>query len=102
MPALMISQVKVTDQEKFQEYFAQTRSIGAKYGAKAVARGNQAKTLNGDNDGHQMVVVVEFPSMERLDAWYASDEYKSIIPLREAGSHQHIVAYEAQNVPQQL
>ncbi len=102
MPALMISQVTVTDQEKFQDYFAQTRTIGAKYGAKAVARGNHAKTLNGDDDGHQMVVVVEFPSMEQLEAWYDSNEYKAIVPLREEGSHQHMVAYEAQAVPQQL
>ena len=102
MPALMISQVTVTDQEKFQDYFAQTRTIAATYGARAVARGNQAKTLNGNEDGHQMVVVVEFPSMEQLEAWYGSAEYKSIVPLREAGSHQHMVAYEAQDVPRQL
>lgn len=102
MPALMISQVTVTNQEKFQDYFAITKAIGAKYGAKAVARGTHAKVLNGTGDGHQMVVVVEFPSMEQLEAWYGSEDYKAIIPLREAGSHQSMMAYEAQAVPSQL
>ena len=100
MPAYMISQVAVTDQGKFQSYLAQTQPIAAKYGAKPVAMGAQAKTLNGDKDGHQMVFVIEFPSMEQLEAWHRSDEYEAIVPLREEGSHQHMVAYEAREIPQ--
>ncbi|MFT7221829.1 MAG: hypothetical protein ACI8Z1_003452 [Candidatus Azotimanducaceae bacterium] len=94
MPAYMISHVTVTNQEKFQSYLAETRAVAAKYGARPVAMGNQPKMLNGDGDGHQIVVVAEFESMERLDAWHASEEYKAIEPLRDAGSIQHMVAYE--------
>ena len=102
MPAYMISQVTVTDQEKFQSYLAQTQPIAAKFGARPVAMGAQARTLNGTNDGHQMVFVIEFPSMEQLEAWHHSDDYKAIVPLREEGSHQHMVAYEAEGVPAQF
>ena len=102
MPAYMISQVTVTDQEKFQSYLAQTQPIAAKFGAKPVAMGAQAKTLNGGNDGHQMVFVIEFPSMEQLEAWHHSDEYGAIVPLREEGSHQHMVAYEAREIPRRF
>jgi uncharacterized protein (DUF1330 family) len=56
--------------------------------------------LNGESDGHQMVVVAEFETMDQLDAWHNSDEYKAIVPLREAGSIQHMVAYEAMPLPQ--
>ncbi|NOX41939.1 MAG: DUF1330 domain-containing protein [Alphaproteobacteria bacterium] len=100
MPAYMISQVTVTDQEKFQSYLAQTLPIGAKFGAKPIVLGVQPKTLTGESDGHQMVFVIEFPTMERLEAWHHSDEYKAIVPLREEGSHQHMVAYEAKALPQ--
>ena len=58
MPAYMISQVTVTDKEKFQSYLANTRSVSAKYGARPVAIGAQHKMLNGDTDGHQMVFVI--------------------------------------------
>ncbi len=102
MPAYMISQVAVTDQDKFQSYLARTQPIAAKFGAKPVALGAGARPLNGDNDGHQMVFVIEFPTMEQLEAWHNSDEYKAIVPLREEGSRQHMMAYEAQSIPQRF
>ncbi len=94
MSAYMISQVTVTDKEKFQNYLAKTRTVAAKYGARPVAIGTQPKILNGDSDGHQMVFVIEFESMEKLDAWHISDEYKALVPLREAGSDQRMLAYQ--------
>ena len=48
----------------------------------------------------QMVVVAEFESMQALDTWHNSDEYKALVPLREEGSIQHMVAYEARQLPQ--
>ncbi|KPA21126.1 hypothetical protein shim_25910 [Shimia sp. SK013] len=100
MPAYMISHVTVTNKEKFDSYFDKTRAVGAKYGAKPVAIGAQPKMLNGESDGHQMVVVAEFESMEALDTWHNSDEYQALVPLREEGSIQHMVAYEARPLPQ--
>jgi len=99
MPAYMISQVKVTDKGKFQSYLAGTRSVGAKYGGKPVAIGAQPKMLNGDKDDHQMVFVIEFESMDKLDAWHSSDEYRALISLRDEGSDQRMVAYEKWAMP---
>ena len=42
-----------------------------------------------------MVFVVEFPTMEKLDAWHSSDDYQAIVSLRDEGSEQHMVAYES-------
>ena len=98
MPAYMISQVTVTDQEKFQSYIAKTRSIAANFGGKPIAIGTQPKMLNGDGDGHQMVFVIEFETMGILDNWHKSDEYQALIPLRDEGSDQRMVAYEAMNM----
>lgn len=100
MPAYMISQVTVTDKEKFENYLAKTRSVSANYGARPVAVGAQPKMLNGENDGHQMVFVIEFPNMEKLDAWHHSAEYQALVSLREEGSDQRMVAYEAWALPQ--
>ena len=100
MPAYMISHVTVTNKEKFASYFDKTRAVGAKYGAKPLAIGVQPRMLSGESDGHQMVVVAEFESMDALDAWHNSDEYKALVPLREEGSDQRMVAYEAKPLPQ--
>ena len=95
MPAYMISQVTVTDKEKFQSYLANTQAVAVKHGAKPVAIGAQPKVLNGESDGHQMVFVIEFESMEKLDDWHNSDEYQALVNLREEGSDQRMIAYEA-------
>jgi len=99
MPAYMISQVTVTDKEKFQQYLASTRTVAAKFGARPVAIGAQPKTLNGEGDGHQMVFVIEFESMEKLDMWHSSDDYQALVSLREQGSDQRMMAYEAWSLP---
>jgi uncharacterized protein (DUF1330 family) len=95
MPAYMVSLVTVTDKEKFESYIANTRTVAAKFGARPVAIGTQPKMLNGDSDGHQMVFVIEFETMAKLDAWHHSDEYQALVPLREEGSDQRMIAYEA-------
>ena len=99
MPAYMISQVTVTDKEKFESYLAGTRSVGAKFDAKPVVVGAQPKMLRGEGDGHQMVFVIEFPNMEKLDAWHNSDEYQALESLRDEGSDQRMVAYEEWALP---
>lgn len=95
MPAYMISQVTVTERTKFENYLEKTKSIAAKYGGRPVAIGTKPKMLNGEDDGHQMVFVIEFDSMAVLENWHSSDEYQSLIPLREEGSDQRMTAYEA-------
>jgi uncharacterized protein (DUF1330 family) len=99
MSASMISQVTVTDKEKFQNYLASTRTLAAKFGAKPVAVGAQPKMLSGESDGHQMVFVIEFETMDKLDSWHKSDEYQALVSLREEGSDQRMIAYEAMNLP---
>ncbi len=99
MPAYMISQVTVTDQKKFQSYLANTRTVSAKYGARPVAIGAQPKMLNGEKDGHQMVFVIEFETMEKLNSWHDSDEYQALVSLRDEGSDQRMVAYEQWALP---
>lgn len=59
----------------------------------------QPKMLNGESDGHQMVFVIGFDSMDVLDSWHSSPEYQALIPLREEGSDQHMVAYEGMGLP---
>lgn len=99
MPAYMISQVTVTDSEKFQSYLKATKTVAAKFGAKPIAIGTQPKMLNGNADGHQMVFVIQFDTMDRLDAWHHSDEYQAIVALRNEGSVQHMVAYQSMSQP---
>ncbi|MGX9356652.1 DUF1330 domain-containing protein [Roseobacteraceae bacterium S113] len=99
MPAYMTTQVKVKDKEKFQSYLAATQPVAAKFGGKPVVLGAQPTMLLGTNQDHEMMFVIEFPSMEKLNAWHDSEDYKALGPLRDEGSDQHMMAYEGMDGP---
>ena len=42
---------------------------------------------------HRAVGIVKFPDKEALAAWYASDAYRALIPLRDEAADMTLVAY---------
>ena len=68
-----------------QEYRAQVPAVLAKYGGRFLVRGPQVTALEGKYDG-QRLVVIEFPSMADLEAFYRSVEYAPLIALRQSAS----------------
>ena len=93
MSAFMIATITVKDREKLTEYLAKTQAVAAPYGAELVLRGQVDQVLTGQPGDHRMVVIVRFPSREKIEAWYNSDEYQPLVPLREAASDMKITSY---------
>ena len=93
MSAYMIATITVKDLAKFQSYLAETQKVAAPYGAKLVFRGKTERALTDDTADHGIVVIVEFPSQEKIDAWYDSDAYRPLIPLREEGADMTMISY---------
>jgi uncharacterized protein (DUF1330 family) len=85
VPAYLVGQIDVTDPERYQEYRAQVPAVLAKYGGRFLVRGPQVTVLEGKYDG-QRLVVIEFPSMAQLEAFYRSPEYAPLITLRTSAS----------------
>ena len=92
MPALMISEIRVKSPEKLAEYMEKTQALARTFGAEMVARAEFARHLTGSDD-HDRVVVARFPDMDRLEAWFTSDAYAALVPLREAASDMRMTAY---------
>ena len=63
----------------------QVPAVLAKYGGRFLVRGPQVTALEGKYDG-QRLVVIEFPSMSDLEAFYRSPEYAPLIALRKSAS----------------
>lgn len=70
-----IAFVTVTDLEAYKGYQHLAPKAFAKYGAKFLARGAEATTLEGDS--WQRHIVVEFDSKEQALACYHSPEYQA-------------------------
>ena len=94
MSALFISRVTIKDQVKFQDYLKKSKDIASRHGAELLASGAGPRNLSGSSAAHQLAVVVQFPTMEDLDAWHASQSYQDLIPLRQEASDQEITVYQ--------
>lgn len=94
MTALMISTISIRSPEHMKRYMEATTQLAGTYGAELVAQGETRRVLNGAEVAHTRVVIARFPSLDKLNAWYDSDAYQAIAPLREDAADMHMIAYE--------
>jgi uncharacterized protein (DUF1330 family) len=91
MPAYVIADVREAwDADKLDEYRRRNTEAVANHGGRFVVRGGEHELLEGEWDTLRLVVI-EFPDMDAARAWWTSDEYEAIKPLRRGGSTTNIV-----------
>jgi uncharacterized protein (DUF1330 family) len=93
MSAYVIGEVEIHDLQAYQPYAQGVPATIAQYGGKYLVRGGAVETKEGDW-APKRVVVLEFPSMERARAWYASPEYAPLLALRLKAATARIVFVE--------
>ena len=81
MSAYVVVHVNPLDAEKAAEYSAVAGPSVVKHGGEFVLKG-PAESLHGEELG-KMMVIVKFADKEAAKKWYFSEEYQSIIPVRE-------------------
>jgi uncharacterized protein (DUF1330 family) len=91
--AYMIIGVDVNDVEAFGPYAEQVPPMMAKYGGEVVVANETYSVLEGEFT-RQRAVILKFPSMERAQAFYDSEEYAPMIELRKAVSDGDLVLVE--------
>jgi uncharacterized protein (DUF1330 family) len=99
MTAFFISEVKIKNPTLFQQYAESAGKTFAAYGGSPVMKGKYERPLVGGLDGHSAVDtvgIVSFPSQEKLENWFNSEEYQALVPLRDEAAKMNIVMY---NVP---
>jgi uncharacterized protein (DUF1330 family) len=93
MSAYVISELEIRDPNTIETY----RSIAAKsiaqYGGRYLVRGGAAEVAEG-GPPPKNIVVVEFPSMERLREWYASPEYAEALKVRRTALDRRLIFVE--------
>ena len=100
MSALLIADIKVTDVTGYEKYQRQVPAYVAAYEGKFIIRGGRTQTLEGSWQAHR-VVVIEFPSMAKLLAFYDSAEFATLKSLRMHASDSRIIAVEEAAAPPQ-
>lgn len=64
-----------------------------RYGGRYITRGGTHEILDGVWHP-QRVVIIEFPDMTALKAWFHSPEYQPLIALRRASAQDVLIAID--------
>jgi uncharacterized protein (DUF1330 family) len=71
MRAFVIAAETIKDESMFAEYRKAVPATVEAFGGKFIARGGDLRLLEGEWK-HPRVVIIEFPSREAAEAWYAT------------------------------
>jgi uncharacterized protein (DUF1330 family) len=93
MAAYVISEVEARDAADFETYRTIAAKTIAQYGGRYLVRGGVAGAVEG-GPPPKTLIVVEFPSMERLREWYASPEYAEALKVRRTALDRHLIFVE--------
>jgi uncharacterized protein (DUF1330 family) len=93
MAAYIYADVEVTDPVAYEEYRRQVPAIIAAHGGRYLVRGGASELLEGPSAPHRLVIL-EFPDMAALRAFYGSDAYRPMIALRQKASRSTLYAVE--------
>ena len=93
MPAYLIAEVEVTDPALYETYRAGVPATIAAHGGRYLARGGTTRVLEGER-APKRLVILEFPSMDKLAAWYDSPEYRPLRAMRQRASISSLIATE--------
>ena len=78
---LVVEMMDVSDQAMLSQYVEQVGPLVERHGGRYLARG-PAQIVEGEHQP-QLLVIVEFPSLEVMQALYDSEEYAPLKTLRQ-------------------
>ena len=92
MSACVIGHITVRDEDKWAQYRAQVPATLAPWGAELLFRGKVDSVLAGGHP-HTDTVVIRFPDVAAVNAWYASPAYQALIPLRRQAADLVLISF---------
>ncbi len=94
MTVYLIADVKITDDSWVPEYTANVHDIVAKHGGKYLSRSGNITTIEGEGLDTTLIALIQFPSMEAVQAFAADPEYAPYGEARQKGSISrfHVIA----------
>ncbi len=93
MPAYIVVEVEVHDAERYEKYKSMVPPSLEAHGGRFLVRGGKVEMLEGDWSPRRFVIV-EFPSLEKAKAWWASEEYAEAKALRQATATTEMILVE--------
>jgi predicted GIY-YIG superfamily endonuclease len=93
MAAYLVGHITIKDDGLWQKYVDGVGESLAPFDSRIIFRGQLVRVLAGQHE-HDLVVVIEFPDQSTLDAWFSSEKYQKLIPLRDKAADVVITTYK--------
>lgn len=82
MAAYVLVNVEITNSAGFAEYRKLVPATIAAFGGRFLTRGGATEVLEGEWIPKRLVIL-EFPDVATIKAWYHSPEYQQLLELRK-------------------
>ena len=93
MAAYLIAEIRVTDAAGYEEYRNRISAVIAYHGGKYLVRGGKTELLEGADDPGR-IVLLEFPSLKKLEGFFNSSDFTALKELRQRSATSRILAVE--------
>jgi len=84
-PVYVVAEIDVTDPATYQTYVDRNGALVQSFGGRFLARGGQTEAIAGPPPRGR-VAIYTFESMEKMQAWRDSAQYKELIAIRDQSS----------------
>jgi uncharacterized protein (DUF1330 family) len=93
MAAYIYADIEVTNPAAYEAYRRESPALVAAHGGRFLVRGGHTVVLEGQGQPHRQVIL-EFPDMAQLRAFYDSPEYQRLVAIRQGASTATFFAIE--------
>jgi uncharacterized protein (DUF1330 family) len=93
-----VAQLDVEDPSWVREYVADVTPMVERRGGRYLARSAHVERIEGEQDTPQVVLLIEWPSLEAAEAFYDSEEYRPYRERRRAGARNEFLLVAGEDV----
>jgi|GEM_PF-408986 len=94
MSVLNFSYADIIDDDKFGQYVEAAAVLMEEAGVEVVARGSFRETKRGDEKLPHKAAVFRYADRAAVEAFYSSEKYRALIPLRDQACEMTIQLYD--------
>jgi len=98
MAHFISANVKLTDDAWVPEYAARVHEIAARHGGKYLSRSANITPLEGETPDLTLIALIQFPSLEAIQAFANDPEYAPFAKARQDGSVSQLLAIDDTDV----
>ena len=95
MAHYLIAHVKVNDDSWIPDYAANVHDLVHRHGGKYLARSGNITTVEGEGSDADLIAIIEFPTMDALQAFASDPDYAPYAEAWQAGTASSMFAIDS-------